>query len=131
MVDSIGRKPIGKVKITGKSRRNVVEKVKKKMEVWRDKARLNILHQRDRYKQKVSMNEALMKKRKSDRKKNLNPVAFSTLHEQKSRPSFNYSTISRKPKYSDVKPRERIYGRRFELIEQERRKRKQEMAKKK
>ena len=91
------------------------------MELWRDKARINLLQQRNRYKQKVDTNRALMKAKKAGRLPNLNPTANlddlgfkpKSIH----RYELTHSTVPAKPKYSIVKPAERIYGNRWKHYE--------------
>ena len=73
MVDSIGRFPIGRSAMVGRKRKNFLQRTIQKMEIWRDKARLNLFQQRRRYKQKVETNQALMKAKKAGRLPNLNP----------------------------------------------------------
>ncbi|MBU2637365.1 MAG: hypothetical protein KJ955_00140 [Nanoarchaeota archaeon] len=126
MVDSIGRSSIGRSPMVGKKRKNFLKKTIRKMEVWRDKARINIFQQRDRYKQKIKSNQALMKAKKSGKLPNLNPSScLSRLHEDGLQPKSihrfqaTHSTVPAKPKYSLVKPRERIYGNKWEKIEKE------------
>ena len=114
MVDSIGRQSIGRSPMVGKKRLNFLKKTIQKMEIWRDKARINIFQQRRRYKQKIETNQALMKAKKAGRLPNLNPSA--NLHELGFKPKslhrygITHSTVPSKPKYSIVKPRKRIYG---------------------
>lgn len=123
MVDSIGRSSIGRSPMVGKKRKNFLKKTIRKMEVWRDKARVNIFQQRDRYKQKVTSNQALMKAKKAGRLPNLNPSSkLSQLYEDglipKSRKfGITHSTVPLKPKYSLVKPKERIYGNKWKQME--------------
>lgn len=114
MVDSIGRSPIGKSAMIGKKRKNFLYRTIQKMEIWRDKARVNILNQRERYKRKVEGNQALMRAKKAGKLLNLNPsskldcLGFKpkSIH----RYGITYSTLPLKPRYSIVKPAERIYG---------------------
>jgi len=123
MVDSIGRSSIGRSPMVGKKRKNFLKKTIRKMEVWRDKARINIFQQRERYKQKVTSNQALMKAKKSGRLPNLNPSScLSRLYEDGLIPKarmfgITHSTMPLKPKYSLVKPKERIYGNKWKHIE--------------
>ncbi len=119
MVDSIGRMPMGKTLISGRHRRRIANKARRKMQTWRDKARLNLLEQRRRLKLKVARNAKSMEDRKKDREKNLNPVAFSTMPESKKllKYSVSHSTIPVKPKYSPVTPRERIFGSKWSRFE--------------
>ncbi len=121
MVDSIGRQSIGRSPMVGKKRKNFLQKTIQKMELWRDKARINIFQQRRRYKQKVQANQALMKAKKAGRLPNLNPT--SKLEDLGFRPKslhrygLTHSTVSKKPKYSIVKPAERIYGNKWKKLE--------------
>lgn len=114
MTDSIGRFPIGKTPVLGKRRKDFLQRTIQKMEQWRDKARINIFEQRKRYKQKVERNKSLMAIKKTGKLLNLNPT--SKLSELGFKPKsihryeVTYSTVPSKPKYSIVKPAERIYG---------------------
>lgn len=119
MVDSIGRMPIGKTQVTGRHRLRILSKARKKMQLWCDKARVNILGQRRRLKLKVARNAASMEDRKKDREENLNPLAFPTMPESKRllKPSLSHSTLPAKPKYSPVEPRERVYGSKWSRFE--------------
>lgn len=123
MVDSIGRFPIGRSPMVGKKRRDFLQRTIQKMEQWRDKARINIFQQRRRYKQKVESNQALMKAKKAGRLPNLNPSsALSKLNDDGLIPKarkfgITHSTVPVKPKYSIVKPRERIYGNKWKKRE--------------
>lgn len=120
MVDSIGRYPIGKSAMVGRKRKNFVQRTIQKMEQWRDKARINLFQQRRRYEQKVENNKALMKAKKAGRLPNLNPS--SKLNELGSKPrslrryGVTNSTVPLKPKYSIVKPAERIYGNKWKKL---------------
>lgn len=121
MVDSIGRFPIGKSAMVGKKRKNFLQKTIQKMEQWRDKARINLLQQRRRYKQKIESNKALMAAKKAGRLPNLNPS--SKLNDVGFKPTsahrfgITHSTVPAKPKYSIVKPRERIYGNKWKKFD--------------
>ena len=123
MVDSIGRSPVGRSQIIGRKRKNFLQRTIKKMELWRDKARINLLQQRNRYKQKVDTNRALMKAKKAGRLPNLNPSgALSRINDDGLIPKarkfgITHSTVPAKPKYSIVKPAERIYGNRWKHYE--------------
>lgn len=119
MVDSVGRMPVGKTLITGRHRRRIISKARRKMQMWRDKARLNLLEQRRRLKLKVARNAKSMEDRKKDREENLNPLAFSTMPKSKKqlKHSLTHSTLSAKPKYSPVEPRERVYGNKWPRFE--------------
>lgn len=118
MVDSIGRFPVGRSAMVGRKRKNFLQTTIKKMELWRDKARMNLFQQRRRYKQKVETNQALMKAKKAGKLPNLNPTSISIGHRSRSqRYGVTHSTVPLKPKYSIVKPRERIYGNRWKKYE--------------
>ena len=123
MVDSIGRFPVGRSAMVGRKRKNFLQRTIQKMEVWRDKARINLFQQRRRYKQKVESNQALMKAKKAGRLPNLNPSsAISKLHDDGLIPKarkfgITHSTVPKKPKYSIVKPAERIYGNKWKKLE--------------
>lgn len=119
MVDSIGRFPVGRSPMTGKRRRNFLQRTIQKMELWRDKARINLFQQRRRYKQKFESNQALMRAKKAGRLPNLNPSAVTLGDMPKSlhRYELTHSTVPAKPKYSIVKPAERIYGNRWKKID--------------
>jgi len=120
MVDSIGRFPVGRSAMVGRKRKNFLQRTIQKMELWRDKARLNLFQQRRRYKQKIESNQALMKAKKAGRLPNLNPSAnLDDLgFKPKSRKfGITHSTVPAKPKYSIVKPAERIYGNKWKKFE--------------
>ena len=93
------------------------------MEQWRDKARINIFQQRRRYKQKIERNKALMRVKKSGKLPNLNPSSkLSNLNEDGLIPkarkfAITHSTVPAKPKYSIVKPRERIHGNKWKKFD--------------
>ncbi len=123
MVDSIGRASVGKSSMIGKRRRNYLRRTIQKMEQWRDAARVNLLQQRERYKAKVEKNKALMRAKKEGSLPNLNPSSFPSKLEVGFRPKAvhrfeaTYSTVPSKPKYSIVKPAERIYGNKWKARE--------------
>jgi len=121
MVDSIGRFPIGRSAMVGKKRRKFLQKTIQKMEQWRDKARINLFQQRRRYKHKVESNQALMKAKKAGRLPNLNPSSkldnLGFKPKSVHRYEVTHSTVPPKPKYSIVKPAERIYGNKWRKIE--------------
>ena len=122
MVDTIGRHPIGRTNMIGIKKRNFLERTIQKMEQWRDKARINLFQQRERYKLKVRSNQALMKAKKAGRSPNLNPgAALVGLGDKpKSREyGVTHSTIPAKPKYSMVKPAKRIYGNIWKKLEKD------------
>src|SRR3989338_6860498 len=121
MVDSIGRFPVGRSVMVGRKRKNFLLRTIQKMEQWRDKARINLFQQRRRYKQKIEANQALMRAKKAGRLPNLNPTANlddlgfkpKSIH----RYELTHSTVPAKPKYSIVKPAERIYGNKWKKLE--------------
>lgn len=121
MVDSIGRMPLGRSAMMGKKRKDFLQRTIQKMEQWRDKARINIFAQRRRYKQKVKANQALMIAKKAGRLPNLNPSSKLDMlgFKPKSIHAFGltHSTVPSKPRYSLVKPKERIYGNKWKKIE--------------
>ena len=123
MVDSVGRFPVGRSAMVGRKRKNFLLRTIQKMEQWRDKARINLFQQRRRYKQKIETNRALMKAKKAGRLPNLNPSsALSRLYDDGLIPKarkfgITHSTVPSKPKYSIVKPAERIYGNRWKHYE--------------
>ncbi len=123
MVDSIGRFPVGRSNSIGRKRRNFVQRTIQKMEQWRDKARINLFQQRERYKLKVKSNQAIMSAIKADRSPNLNPTASNLIlgDKPKSREyGLTHSTIPLKTKYSIVKPAKRIYGNIWKGFERDR-----------
>lgn len=120
MTDSIGRMPIGRSPMMGKKRKDFLQKTIQKMEQWRDKARISILQQRRRYKKKVEDNQALMKAKKAGKLPNLNPSATSIIlgDMPKSRKyGVTHSTVPLRPRYSLVKPKERLYGNKLKILE--------------
>ncbi|VVB86733.1 Uncharacterised protein [uncultured archaeon] len=119
MVDSIGRQPVGRTNMIGIKKRNFLERTILKMEQWRDKARINLFQQRERYKLKVKSNQALMNAKKADRAPNLNPGAALGLgNKPKSREfGVTHSLIPAKPRYSIVEPAKRIYGNIWKKLE--------------
>jgi len=123
MVDSIGRLPVGRRTTVGKQRKIFLLQTIRKMELWRDKARMNLIQQRRRYKLKVESNQALMRAKKAGKLPNLNPSgALSRLNDDGLMPrsrkfALTHSTVPAKPKYSIVEPAERIYGNRWKALE--------------
>ena len=123
MVDSIGRSSLGRSQVIGQKKKNILQKTIKKMEQWRDKARINLFQQRNRYKLKLEKNQALMKVKKSGKLQNLNPSSkLSYLNEEGLIPkarkfAVTHSTVPAKPKYSIVKPKERIHGNKWKKLE--------------
>lgn len=123
MVDSIGRFSVGRSQMSGKKRKDFLQRTIQKMEQWRNKARINLFQQRRRYKQKVERNKALMEVKKTGKLPNLNPSsALSRLNEDGLKPkarkfAITYSTVPAKPKYSIVKPAKRIYGNKWKKLE--------------
>jgi hypothetical protein len=122
MVDTIGRMPVGRTNMIGIKKRNFLDRTIQKMEQWRDKARINLFQQRERYKLKVKSNQALMIAKKADRVPNLNPgAALVSLGNKPESREFGvtHSTIPAKPKYSMVKPAKRIYGNLWKRLERD------------
>lgn len=118
MVDSIGRGSIGRKSRVGEDRTNFMQDKIQKMEQWRNQARLNIFRQRERYKQKVETNQALMRSKKSGRLPNLNFNSVTIGHKTQSQEyGVTHSTVPLKPKYSLVKPAERIFGNKWKKLE--------------
>lgn len=113
---TIGSFSLGKMLRRGVSRKKVIEKVKRKMQMWRDNARLNLIQNSIRYARKVELNRRLMEIRKGDRPKNLNPSVVSLQPKKRDKLGYNLSTIPTKPKYSDIRPRKRLYGMRLKSI---------------
>jgi len=120
MVDSIGKMPVGRSAMTGRKRKDIKRKTTQKMEQWRDKARINIIEQRRRYKAKVERNERQTAEKKESWEKSLNPSAFSLMPKSRNRISVTHSTMPLRPRYSKVKPKERIYGDRWKKLEEPR-----------
>jgi len=118
MVDTIGRMPVGRSKMGGRKRKSVKAKTIKRIEQWRDKARINIIEQRRRYKAKVERNERQTAEKKESWEKSLNPSAFSLMPKSRDRIRATHSTIPSRPRYSKVKPKERIYGDRWKKLEE-------------
>lgn len=118
MVDSIGRMPIGRGVTGGRKRKSVKAKTIKRIEQWRDKARINIIEQRRRYKAKVERNEGQMTEKKEAWEKSLNPSAFSLMSKSRDRVRITHSTMPPRPKYSRIKPKERIYGNKWKKLEE-------------
>lgn len=113
---TIGSFSLGKMVRAGVSRKKIIAKVKNKIQMWRDNARLNLIQQGIRYARKVELNKRLMAIRKADAPKNLNPTVFSLQPKKRDMLGYNLSTIPAKPRYSDVKPKERLYGMRLKSI---------------
>jgi len=120
MVDSIGKMSIGRSVMSGRKRKDIKRKTTQKMEQWRDKARINIIEQRRRYKAKVERNERQTAEKKESWEKSLNPSAFSLMPKSRNRISVTHSTMPLRPRYSKVKPKERIYGDRWKKLEEPR-----------
>ncbi len=120
MVDSIGRAPVGRSTMIGRKKRSFLQRTIQKMEQWRDKARINLFRQRERYKLKVKSNQALMRAKKADSVLNLNPSAVTvTLGDKPKSREYRatHSTVPVKPRYSIVKPAKRIYGNIWKRLE--------------
>lgn len=124
MVDSIGRVAVGRSVMVGRKRENYLRRTIRKAEQWRDKARINLFQQRKAYQRKVEANKALMRAKKAGKLPNLNPSScLSRLFEDGLMPksrmfAVTHSTVPAKPKYSVVKPAERIYGNRWVRFDQ-------------
>ncbi len=123
MTDSIGRSAVGRSARIGKRRKDFLLRTIRKMELWRDNARSNMLQQRQRYKAKVEKNRALMKAKKEGSLPNLNPSSFPSRLDVGFKPKSlhrfeaTHSTVPLRPKYSIVKPAERIYGNKWKAME--------------
>lgn len=122
MAEGIGRRQIGTTAPPRPRRgKRTVVKVTRGAEMARDRGRLRLWEMRQRYKVRVRRGEQEMERRKSERRKSLNPSFLSLLPSRKYaiqlRNPANWSAAPRKPRYSHVKPRERIYGKRFEIWE--------------
>jgi|SRR3989338_8081189 len=131
MVDSIGRMPVGRSKLGGRKRKSIKAKTIKRIEQWRDKARINLLEQRRRYKTKVERNERQMAEKKEAWEKSLNPSAFSLMPNSRNRLRATHSTMPPRPRYSKVKPKERIYGNKWKKLEENARQSKSQVQKRK
>ncbi|MBI3412503.1 MAG: hypothetical protein HY051_00285 [Candidatus Aenigmarchaeota archaeon] len=110
----IGNFSVGKIMRTGVRRKNIIAKTKKKMQMWRDRARSSLIQNSIRYARKVNLNKRLMVMKKAGRPKNLNPSAFSSQPEKRGdRLGCKFSTIPARPRYSDIQPKKRLYGMRL------------------
>ncbi|NHV97331.1 MAG: hypothetical protein HA494_06040 [Thaumarchaeota archaeon] len=97
-------------------------KAVRKAELARDRGRIKLLAIRRKLKFQVEGNEAKMSRRKQEQAKNLNPTSrLRTLAAREwaklVRNPSNWSSVPLRPKYSSVKPKPRVYGRRFETVE--------------
>lgn len=120
----MGRKVYGRKLFGGgveKDRKRDRAKVRQSTKANIDIARGKLLDAREKLKMKERESEANMKRREAENERNLNPLAFSTMPSREYakllRNPANLSFVPLKPKYSLVEPRDRIYGRRFELNE--------------
>ncbi len=113
---TIGAFSLGRLIRTGSRRKKIIAKIKTKMRIWRDNARLNIIQQGIRYARKIKLNKRLMEIRKADNPKSLNFSAFSSQPRQRDILDLKLSTIPEKPRYSDMKPKKRLYGMRLKRI---------------
>ncbi|MGB7532219.1 MAG: hypothetical protein WA977_04465 [Halobacteriota archaeon] len=118
----LGRKPFGRKSFGMRVEKDLEKdraKVREDANASRDRARGKLLDSRERLKLKERENEEEMERRKEQEAENLNPLAFSTMPSREYAKSLrnpaNLSTLPKKPKYSLIEPRERIYGKRFEL----------------
>jgi hypothetical protein len=97
-------------------------KAVKKAELARDRSRSKLLAIRRKLKFQVEGNESKMDLRRLEHAKSLNPTSrLKTLaaHEWAKlvRNPPNWSSAPIKPRYSIVKPKPRVYGKRFEALE--------------
>ena len=119
MIDEIGRKKVGADSADRRDR--IKERIRRRAEQSMEKSRRNILDLRRRYKIKVERNEEKMAKRKTHGEK-LGPTCVSLMHsreKEKQKRSAIGSLVPEKPKFSQAKTHApRIYGKRFELLEQ-------------
>ncbi len=123
---SIGRKSFRGVRIGRKQKpRKIINlEMRRRIEKWRDNARMKLMHMRQRYEEKVQRNEMEMARKKEDGDKNFNPSSFSTMPSRQYAKSLrnpaNWSSVPLKPKYSGaITTRKRIYGKRFEVDNRE------------
>ncbi len=123
---SIGRQSFGGIRIGRKQKpRKIINlEMRRRIEKWRDTARMKLMRMRQRYEEKVQRNEMEMARKKEDREKNLNPLSQSLMPSRKYakmlRNPANWSSVPLKPKYSGaVTTRKRIYGKRFEADNRE------------
>ncbi len=106
---SIGRAALGQKELTEKERQ---ERARIKAMLWRDKIRRKFMQARQKLKMTLRRNEAKTERKLATRRKNINPL-FSPLtpeFSRRNRCTFTHSTVPKKPKYSLVEPKERIYG---------------------
>lgn len=94
-------------------------KVTTQAEMSRDRSRIRLFGMRRRYKLKVQQHEEEMLARRQERERSLNASArLETMPSRKYakmlRNPVNWSSVPKRPVYSKVAPRERIYGKRFE-----------------
>jgi hypothetical protein len=99
-------------------------KAVRKAEIARDRGRIKLLAVRRKLKFQVEVNESKIRMdwRRRKHAESLNPTTrLRTLaaHEWAKlvRNPSNWSSVPLKPKYSSVKPKPRIYGKRFEVWE--------------
>ncbi len=123
----IGRSGVGRTSLMGakfQGERQNQERAHKDAQEWRDRARESILRSRDRLKVILSRNEAKTKKKLENRRKNINPSFFPLIRRfnRRDRPTFTHSTVPAKPKYSLIKPKERLYGMKLKKTEAPKRK---------
>ena len=121
---NIGRKSFGMMRVgmRKKPRKIINLEMRRRIERWRDIARMKLMYMRQRYAERVQKNEMSMARKKEDRDKNLNPIAVSLMpshqYAKSLRNPANWSSVPPKPKYSGaITTRKRIYGKRFELID--------------
>jgi len=97
-------------------------KAVRKAEIARDRGRIKLLAIRRKLKFQVERNESKMDWRKLKHVESLNPTSqLKTLATREwaklVRNPSNWSSVPLKPKYSSVKPKPRIYGKRFKAWE--------------
>ncbi len=103
-------------------RKAMISKTVARSKLSRDRSRVKLLHARERYKMKVWKHERGMAARKAEQPSKLGPLAVSFMPSKESAKRSRlvqprWSAVPSKPKYSDVKPKERLYGLRFEARE--------------
>lgn len=127
MTESVGRMPVGRMPVgrsstTGKRIKKTRKRVKKKAEFSRDKTRKKLLELRKRTKLKVKTNEEKMDERKKAQRRGQNPTFVSVMpsrdYAKSLRNPANWSAIPKKTKYSEIEPKIRIYGKRFDLVDE-------------
>lgn len=118
---STGRRSFGSVRLGRKEKpRKIINlEMRRGIEKWRDNVRMKLMYMRQRYEERMQVNERNMAGKKEGREKNLNPLSQSLMPSHKYakmlRNPANWSSVPLKPKYSGATTtRKRIYGKRFE-----------------